>query len=92
MTVLANGCYRWLGKQLRGYEKVDPKKLYRLFVETEGTVRNDPGRTHRSPDKPQPQPDPPERLPRIETRLSFPGSAADESGLVFSLASHKRTR
>ena len=25
LTVLANGCYRWLGKQLRGYEKADPK-------------------------------------------------------------------
>ena len=42
MTVLANGCYRWLGKQLRGYEKADPKKLYRLFVATEGTVRTTP--------------------------------------------------
>lgn len=39
LTVLANGCYRWLGKQLRGYEKAAPKQLYRLFVETAGTVR-----------------------------------------------------
>jgi hypothetical protein len=39
MTVLANGCYRWFGKQLRGYEKTDPKQLSRLFVETGGVVR-----------------------------------------------------
>lgn len=38
LTVLANGCYRWLGKQLRGYEKAAPKQLYRLFVATEGVV------------------------------------------------------
>ncbi|MGE5756472.1 MAG: hypothetical protein ACM35G_12315 [Planctomycetaceae bacterium] len=39
LTVLANGCYRWLGKQLRGYEKADPKQLYRLFVETAGVIK-----------------------------------------------------
>ena len=39
LTVLANGCYRWLGKQLRGYEKAAPKQLYRLFVATEGVIR-----------------------------------------------------
>ena len=39
MTVLANGCYRWLGKQLRGYEKAAPKQLYRCFVETGGVVK-----------------------------------------------------
>ncbi len=38
LTVLANGCYRWLGKQLRGFEKAAPKQLYRRFVETAGTV------------------------------------------------------
>ena len=37
-TVLANGCYRWLGKHLKGYEKMHAKQLYRLFVETPGTV------------------------------------------------------
>jgi hypothetical protein len=42
MTVLANGCYRWLGKQLRGYEKAAPKQLYRRFVETAGVVRSTP--------------------------------------------------
>jgi hypothetical protein len=39
LTVLANGCYRWLGQQLRGYEKASPKQLYRLFVATEGVAR-----------------------------------------------------
>jgi hypothetical protein len=39
MTVLANGCYRWLGRQLRGFEKAAPKQLYRRFVETSGTVQ-----------------------------------------------------
>jgi hypothetical protein len=39
LTVVANGCYRWLGKGLRGYEKAAPKQLYRLFVETAGTVK-----------------------------------------------------
>ena len=42
MTVVANGCYRWLGKQLRGYEKADPKTLYRLVVATQGVVRTTP--------------------------------------------------
>jgi hypothetical protein len=42
MTVVANGCYRWLGKQLRGYEKADPKTLYRLVVATQGNVRTTP--------------------------------------------------
>lgn len=39
LTVVAHGCYRWLGKQLRGYDKAAPKQLYRLFVETAGTVK-----------------------------------------------------
>jgi hypothetical protein len=37
-TVLANGCYRWLGKQLKGFEKAHAKHLFRLFVETAGVV------------------------------------------------------
>lgn len=44
LTVLANGCYRWLGQQLKGYEKVQPKQLYRRFVETGGTVEVREGR------------------------------------------------
>jgi hypothetical protein len=39
LTVIANGCYRWLGSRLRGFEKAAPKQLYRRFVETGGTVR-----------------------------------------------------
>jgi len=38
LTVLANGCYRWLAKQLRGFETAAPKQLFRKFVETSGTV------------------------------------------------------
>lgn len=38
LTVLANGCYRWLAQQLRGFDKAAPKLLYRKFVETAGTV------------------------------------------------------
>jgi hypothetical protein len=38
LTVLANGCYRWLAKQLRGFENAAPKQLYRNFVETSGTI------------------------------------------------------
>jgi hypothetical protein len=37
-TVPARGCYRWLGKQLKGFEKAAPKQLYRRFVETAGVV------------------------------------------------------
>jgi hypothetical protein len=38
LTVIANGCYRWLGSRLRGYEEMSPKRLYRRFVETGGIV------------------------------------------------------
>ena len=38
LTVIANGCYRWLGSKLRGFEKAAPKQLYRRFIETAGTV------------------------------------------------------
>ena len=43
-TVLAQGCYRWLGSRLKGYEKFRPKQLYRKFVETGGLVEVDAGR------------------------------------------------
>lgn len=39
LTVIANGCYRWLASRLRGFEKAAPKQLYRRFVETGGTVQ-----------------------------------------------------
>jgi hypothetical protein len=38
LTVLADGCYRWLGRQLKGFEKSKAKQLFRRFVETAGTV------------------------------------------------------
>jgi len=38
MTVLANGSYRWLCKQLRGYDTSAPKQLYCSFVETGGVI------------------------------------------------------
>jgi hypothetical protein len=38
MTVLANGCYRWLSNQLKGYQAMEPKQLYRKCVETAGHV------------------------------------------------------
>jgi hypothetical protein len=38
LTVLANGCYRWLASRLKGYEKAAPKQLYRRFIETGGVV------------------------------------------------------
>src|SRR5262249_42571695 len=37
-TVLANGRYRWLAKQLRGFDKAAPKPLNRKFVDTGGVV------------------------------------------------------
>ena len=39
LTVLANGCYRWLAKQLRGFENAAPKQLCRKFVETSGMIK-----------------------------------------------------
>jgi hypothetical protein len=44
MTVLANRCYRWLAKQLRGFDTAAPKQLYRKFVETGGVVEIQPER------------------------------------------------
>lgn len=38
LTVLANGCYRWLAHQLHGFDKSAPKRVYRKFVETGGQV------------------------------------------------------
>jgi len=38
MTLVANGCYRWLAKSLKGCEKMEPKQLHRLFISTPGVV------------------------------------------------------
>ena len=44
LTVIANGCYRWLASHLKGFEKADPKQLFRRFVETAGTLTLHPDR------------------------------------------------
>jgi hypothetical protein len=44
MTVLANGCYRWLAKPLRGCDTAAPKQLYRTCVATGGGVDSQPER------------------------------------------------
>ena len=44
LTVMANGCYRWLAHQLHGFEKAAPKQMYRRFVETGGQVEVQPDR------------------------------------------------
>lgn len=38
LTVIANGCYRWLAHRLHGFTKAKPKELYRKFVETAGRI------------------------------------------------------
>jgi len=44
LTVIANGCYRWLSRRLKGFERAKPKQLYRKFVETGGTIEVAPNR------------------------------------------------
>jgi hypothetical protein len=44
LTVIANGCYRWLARQLKGFEQAKPKQLYRKFIETGGQVEVAPNR------------------------------------------------
>jgi hypothetical protein len=41
MTVIANGCYRWLSQQLKGCERMEPKQLFRKFVQTAGDITVD---------------------------------------------------
>lgn len=43
LTVLANGCYRWLASRLHGFSLSKPKSLYRKFVETSGAVEVEEG-------------------------------------------------
>jgi hypothetical protein len=44
LTVIGNGCYRWLASRLKGFDKSKPKDLYRKFVETAGQVSVTPER------------------------------------------------
>jgi hypothetical protein len=44
LTVIANGCYRWLAQRLKGFEKAKPKLLHRKFVETGGRIEVEPDR------------------------------------------------
>lgn len=44
LTVIANGCYRWLASRLKGFEKAKPKQLSRKFVETSGVIEVAPDR------------------------------------------------
>jgi hypothetical protein len=39
LTVLANGCYRWLASELHGFTGAKPKRLCRKIIETGGTLR-----------------------------------------------------
>ena len=38
LTVLANGCSRWLATRLHGFDQAKPKQLYRTFVATGGRL------------------------------------------------------
>jgi hypothetical protein len=38
LTVIANGCYRWLGHELKGFDQAKPKQLCRKFIETGGVI------------------------------------------------------
>ena len=44
LTVIANGCYRWLARQLKGFDTAKPKLLYRKFVKTGGHIEVEPNR------------------------------------------------
>ena len=44
LTVLAHGCYRWLARGLKGYDRCAPKQVFRRCVETAGEVEIQEGR------------------------------------------------
>ena len=44
LTVLAHGCYRWLARGLKGYDRCAPKQVFRKCVETAGEVEIQEGR------------------------------------------------
>ena len=58
LTVLANGCYRWLARHLHGFDRTAPKKVYRKFVETGGQVEWRADRIAGAVRQAEPQPDP----------------------------------
>ena len=47
LTVLANGCYRWLASQLHGFDQSKPKALYRKIRRNIGRCRNRKQTAHR---------------------------------------------
>lgn len=44
MTLAAHSAYRWLASQLKGCEKMEPKRLFRTFVEAPAQIRAEPNR------------------------------------------------
>lgn len=44
MTLAAHSVYRWLASQLKGCEKMGPKKLFRTFIDAPGQIRAEPNR------------------------------------------------
>jgi hypothetical protein len=56
LTVRANGCYRWPGKQLKGFEKAAPQQLYRRIVAPGGVVAVGTARIVVSLDRRSPNP------------------------------------
>jgi hypothetical protein len=44
LTVLGHGCYRWLARGLKGFDRCAPKQVFRKCVETAGAVEIHEGR------------------------------------------------
>lgn len=38
LTVIAHGCYRWLARQLKGFDNAKAKQVARKFIETSGEI------------------------------------------------------
>ena len=79
LTVIANGCYRWLASRLQRLREGRPEATVPP-VRRDRRHRDDPGRPpHRPLRPPQPQPDPPRGRPRTATRSPSRGSANGRS-------------
>ena len=79
LTVIANGCYRWLASRLNGLREGRPQATLPP-VRRDRRDRDGPDRPpHRRVRPPQPQPDPPRSRTRIATRFPSPGSANGRS-------------